>query len=163
MKKLLSASVLSFLLFGALTFSIQQSYKFLKQGIIDGSDKEAIRFIQRIRNDQNSLLKKIAIQYYDNKSKGLTISTALDTGETGEIIDSYVNDTSQVEAVVHSIVLPILTNGINLSYVEACAKMVEELGGEVVKIIFLMELAGLKGREKLQKYDVESVIIYPGK
>jgi hypothetical protein len=118
-------------LFGALTFSIQQSYKFLRDGIIDGSDKEVIRFIQRIRNDQNSLLKKIATQYYSNKSKGLTISTALDTGETGEIIDSYVNDTSQVETVVHTIVLPIITNGINLSYVEACAKMAQISVSEV--------------------------------
>lgn len=47
--------------------------------------------------------------------------------------------------------------------IEACAKMVEELGGTVVKIIFLMELAGLKGREKLEKYDVASVITYEGK
>ena len=43
------------------------------------------------------------------------------------------------------------------------AKLVEELGGEVVKIIFLMELAGLKGRDKLAKYDVASVITYDGK
>ena len=47
--------------------------------------------------------------------------------------------------------------------IEACNKLVEELGGEVVKIIFLMELAGLNGREKLSKYDVESVITYEGK
>ncbi len=46
---------------------------------------------------------------------------------------------------------------------EAAAKLVEELGGEVVKIIFLMELAGLKGRERLKEYDVESVICYEGK
>jgi len=47
--------------------------------------------------------------------------------------------------------------------IEACARMVEQLGGEVVKIIFLMELAGLKGRDKLEKYDVASVITYEGK
>ena len=47
--------------------------------------------------------------------------------------------------------------------IEACAKMIEMLGGEVVKIIILMELAGLKGRDKLQKYDVASVITYEGK
>ncbi len=47
--------------------------------------------------------------------------------------------------------------------IEAGAKLVEELGGEVVKIIFLMELAGLKGRDKLAKYDVASVITYEGK
>ena len=47
--------------------------------------------------------------------------------------------------------------------VEAAIKLVEELGGEVVKVVFLMELAGLNGREKLKGYDVDSVIIYPGK
>ena len=46
---------------------------------------------------------------------------------------------------------------------KAAAELVEELGGEVVKIIFLMELAGLKGREKLAGYDIASVITYPGK
>ncbi len=47
--------------------------------------------------------------------------------------------------------------------IEASAKLVEELGGEVVKILFLMELAGLNGREKLKNYDVASVITYEGK
>ncbi len=47
--------------------------------------------------------------------------------------------------------------------IEAITKLVESLGGEVVKISFVMELAGLKGRERLKKYDVESVIRYEGK
>lgn len=47
--------------------------------------------------------------------------------------------------------------------IEAAIKLIEELGGEVVKVLFLMELAGLKGREKLAGYDVESVICYEGK
>lgn len=47
--------------------------------------------------------------------------------------------------------------------IQAAAKLIEQLGGEVVKIVFLMELAGLKGREKLAGYDVASVISYEGK
>ncbi len=43
------------------------------------------------------------------------------------------------------------------------AGLIEKMGGEVVKICFLMELAGLNGREKLKKYKVESVIRYEGK
>ena len=46
---------------------------------------------------------------------------------------------------------------------EAIIKLIEGLGGEVVKTVFLMELAGLNGRDKLNGYDVESVISYPGK
>lgn len=47
--------------------------------------------------------------------------------------------------------------------IEAAIKLIEQLGGEVVKVIFLMELAGLNGREKLAGYDVASVITYEGK
>ena len=47
--------------------------------------------------------------------------------------------------------------------VEAAAQLIEKLGGEVVMMVFLMELAGLCGREKLKKYNVESVICYEGK
>lgn len=47
--------------------------------------------------------------------------------------------------------------------IEATVRLVEMLGGTVVKIIFLMELEGLKGREKLADYDVASIIKYPGK
>jgi len=46
--------------------------------------------------------------------------------------------------------------------IEAAAKLVERLGGEVVKMIFVMELEGLKGRERLSRYDIGSVIKYPG-
>ena len=37
---------------------------------------------------------------------------------------------------------------------EAAAKLVEKLGGQVVKMVFVMELAGLEGRKKLSGYDV---------
>lgn len=47
--------------------------------------------------------------------------------------------------------------------IEAIIKLVEELGGEVVKIVFLMELEGLEGRKKLAGYDVDTVIKYSGK
>ena len=53
----------------------------------------------------------------------------------------------------------IATGGTN----EAMIKLIEGLGGKVVKTVFLMELAGLEGRKRLQGYDVDSVIIYPGK
>lgn len=46
---------------------------------------------------------------------------------------------------------------------EAIIRLVEELGGEVVKILFVMELAGLNGRERLSRYDVASLITYEGK
>ena len=47
--------------------------------------------------------------------------------------------------------------------IKAAIDLVEALGGEVAKVIFLMELAGLEGRKKLTGYDVDAVIKYEGK
>ena len=44
----------------------------------------------------------------------------------------------------------------------AAAKLIEQLGGEVVKMIVLIELKGLNGRANLAGYEVGSVIAYEG-
>lgn len=46
---------------------------------------------------------------------------------------------------------------------EAMVKLIESLGGIVVGVVVLMELAGLKGRERLSGYRLESAICYEGK
>ncbi len=46
---------------------------------------------------------------------------------------------------------------------EAMIQLIEGLGGEVAGIVVLIELAGLKGRELLKGYRLESAICYPGK
>lgn len=42
----------------------------------------------------------------------------------------------------------------------ASAKLIENLGGKIIKILFLIELTDLKGREKLKKYNLFSLIKY---
>ena len=46
---------------------------------------------------------------------------------------------------------------------EAMIKLIESLGGEVVGVVVLMELAGLKGRERLGSYRLDAAITYSGK
>lgn len=41
------------------------------------------------------------------------------------------------------------------------AKLVEKLGGDVVGVFTLIELTELKGRNKLEKYNIQSLITYP--
>jgi len=43
---------------------------------------------------------------------------------------------------------------------QACAKLVEQLKGKIVGIAFLMDLTFLKGKEKLKKYKIYSLIKY---
>ena len=45
---------------------------------------------------------------------------------------------------------------------EAGCKLIEEAGGIIVKILFLVELPELGGREKLNAYDIDSIISFEG-
>jgi adenine phosphoribosyltransferase len=42
----------------------------------------------------------------------------------------------------------------------ATLRLVEQLGGHVVGVAFMIELAFLKGREKLRNYPLHSLIAY---
>ena len=44
---------------------------------------------------------------------------------------------------------------------KAMSKLVEKLDGEIVKIICLIELCGLKGRDHFKDYEVECLLQYP--
>lgn len=67
---------------------------------------------------------------------------AIQPGQKVVIVDDLIATGGTTEAVIH---------------------LIESLGGEVVKVVFLMELEGLKGRERLKDYAVDAVIKYPGK
>lgn len=56
-----------------------------------------------------------------------------------------------------AIVDDLLATGGTISSV---AKLVEQVGGEVVSIDFVIELTELKGREKLKGYDILSLVKY---
>ena len=45
---------------------------------------------------------------------------------------------------------------------EAGCQLVEELGGEIVKVLFLVELPELEGRKRLASYDIASIIAFEG-
>ncbi|GAB4224368.1 MAG: adenine phosphoribosyltransferase [Gammaproteobacteria bacterium] len=44
--------------------------------------------------------------------------------------------------------------------VKACCELVEQVGGEVSVCAFLIELAGLNGRQQLAKYPLETELVY---
>ena len=87
-----------------------------------------------------------------------TVSKEYDLEYGSAVIEMHTDSIRPGEKVV--LVDDLVATG---GTIEATIKLVEELGGEVVKVIFLMELAGLKGRERLKGYDVESVLCYEGK
>ena len=87
-----------------------------------------------------------------------TIETSYDLEYGSATIEMHKDSIKPGQKVV--IVDDLIATG---GTIEAAAKLIEELGGEVVKIVFLMELAGLNGRDRLRKNDVASVIRHEGK
>jgi adenine phosphoribosyltransferase len=81
------------------------------------------------------------------------VSYALEYGE--ETIEIHSDAIAAGERV--AIVDDVLATGGTAS---AAARLVERLGGTVVSMAFLIELAFLKGREKLEGYDIVSLLQY---
>ncbi|MCI9048223.1 MAG: adenine phosphoribosyltransferase [Hungatella sp.] len=86
-----------------------------------------------------------------------TISMEYDLEYGSAVVEMHKDSIKPGQKVV--IVDDLIATG---GTIEAIIKMIEQLGGQVVKICFVMELAGLKGREKLKGYEVASVITYEG-
>ena len=87
-----------------------------------------------------------------------TISMEYDLEYGSAVIEMHKDSIKPGQRVV--IIDDLMATG---GTIEAIIKMVESLGGVVVKTVFLMELQGLEGRKKLEGYDVDTVIAYPGK
>ena len=86
-----------------------------------------------------------------------TISAEYDLEYGSAVIEMHKDSIKPGQKVV--IVDDLIATG---GTIEAITGLVEELGGEVVKLCFVMELKGLKGRERLKKYDVKTLIAYEG-
>ena len=87
-----------------------------------------------------------------------TISASYDLEYGSETIEIHKDAIKPGQKVV--IVDDLIATG---GTTQAIIGLIEQLGGEVVKICFVMELAGLEGRKLLEGYQVESAIIYEGK
>ncbi|MEG1255455.1 adenine phosphoribosyltransferase [Clostridium sp.] len=85
-----------------------------------------------------------------------TIQTSYDLEYGSDVLEIHKDSIKKGQRV--AIIDDLLATG---GTVAAVAKLVEQSGGEVVAIDFLIELTELKGREKITGYDIMSVIDYP--
>ena len=109
-------------IFGALTESAKHSYEFHKSKIRTGNDPDCIAFLQRIRNDQNSMFRTISGIYYDNHKKGNAITSRNDDYDPeNPILDDITSASTEVQATVNRVCMPMIANGVDISLAEAAA------------------------------------------
>jgi len=106
-----------------------------------------------------ALATKLGVGFVPIRKKGKLpwktkrIACTLEYGE--EVLEIHQDAVKRGEKVV--IVDDLLATG---GTAEAAAKLVESIGGKVAKLAFVIELVALKGREKLKKHDVFTLMQY---
>lgn len=144
--------------FGGLFLSIQHSYEFLKPYMEDASDKEMIRFIQRIRNDQKSMIKNITDQYMKNHAKGLRVKLTKDSYDEVQLDTEIENNTTIVEVISNNIVNQLITNGLDLKRVSQ-AKDLGNIGLSDCRF-YLSKIVTVQYTEDIQKFIHSVLFLY---
>jgi adenine phosphoribosyltransferase len=88
--------------------------------------------------------------------KKVTVDYQLEYGE--DSLEVHEDSIRPGERIV--IVDDLLATG---GTAQAGCKLVEKLGGTVVKVLFLVELPDLQGRKRLKDYKIDSIIEFEGK
>lgn len=135
--------------------SMQELVKDLEYDVVAGPESRGFIFGTPIAYNQR---KPFVLIRKKGKLPCETVQKAYDL-EYGQAVIEMHKDSIQPGQRVLLVDDLIATGGTT----EAMIQLIESLGGVVVGVVVLIELAGLKGRERIPNYCLESAICYPGK
>ena len=135
--------------------SMQELVKDIDFDVIVGAESRGFIFGSALAYN---LHKPLVLIRKKGKLPAETISASYDLEYGSATIEIHKDAIRPGQKVV--IVDDLIATG---GTMEAIIRLVEALGGEVVKILFVLELKGLEGRKKLAKYDVDALVSYEGK
>lgn len=146
-------------IFNVLMMSISQSYSFHKKRFLQGGDDDVCAFAQRIKNDQNSMFKKIAGQYMANYYAGNAVTTRNDGYDADNpIVDDVENATTVVSTLTTSVVPQMISNGIDLRLATIAAKISQISITDCRE--YLMQLIADKHAEDLESIVESTLYLY---
>lgn len=90
-----------------------------------------------------------------NKLPRRTMSVCYGLEYGNDVLQVHADDIKKGDRIV--LVDDLLASG---GTIEACVKLLEELGAIVVGICFVVELSDLAGRKRLKKYNIKSIVKY---
>lgn len=109
-------------IFTALIMSITTAYDTLKKDMLDPSDGDVIKFVDRVHTSQKLLIRKICDEYMKDWRSNNRISDNLESSDEMVIDSNKENNSSVVDTVTNKVFIPIISNGINLQYISAASK-----------------------------------------
>lgn len=135
--------------------TMQDLVKDLEYDVVVGAESRGFIFGTPIAYNQN---KPFILIRKKGKLPRETVSIDYELEYGTAVIEMHKDSIQKGQKVL--IVDDLIATG---GTTKAMIDLVEQLGGEVVGVVVLMELAGLKGREKLDGYRLDSAIRYEGK
>ena len=135
--------------------TMQEKIKDLDYDVVVGPESRGFIFGTPIAYNNH---KPFVLIRKKSKLPRETVSTTYDLEYGSATIEMHKDSIKPGQKVL--IVDDLIATG---GTTEAMIKLIESLGGEVAGIVVLIELAGLKGRERLSGYRLESAICYEGK
>lgn len=135
--------------------TMQEKIKDLEYDVVAGAESRGFIFGTPIAYNNN---KPFVLIRKKGKLPCETISTSYELEYGTATIEMHKDSIKPGQKVL--IVDDLIATG---GTTEAMIRLIEELGGEVVGVVVLIELAGLKGRERLKSYRLDSALCYEGK
>ena len=135
--------------------TMQEKIKDLDYDVVVGPEYRGFIIGTQKSNNKH---KKILMSRKKGKLPRETVSATYDLEYGSATIEMHKDSIKPGQKVL--IVDDLIATG---GTTEAMIKLIESLGGEVAGVVVLIELAGLKGRERISKYRLESAICYEGK
>lgn len=135
--------------------SMQDLIKDLDYDVVAGAESRGFIFGTPIAYNNH---KPFVLIRKKGKLPAETVSAEYDLEYGKAIIEMHKDSIKPGQKVL--VVDDLIATG---GTIQAMIELIQSLGGEVVGIVVLMELAGLKGREKLANYRLDSAITYEGK
>ena len=135
--------------------SMQELVKDLDFDIVAGAESRGFIFGTSIAYN---LHKPLVLIRKKGKLPAETVSAEYDLEYGKAVIEMHKDSVKPGQKVL--IVDDLIATG---GTTKASIDLIESLGGQVAGVLVLMELAGLKGREMLKGYRLDSALVYLGK
>lgn len=135
--------------------SMQDLVKDLEYDIVAGAESRGFIFGTPIAYNNH---KPFVLIRKKGKLPADTVSVEYDLEYGKAVIEMHKDSIKPGQKVL--VVDDLIATG---STTEAMIKLIESLGGIVVGVVVMMELAGLNGRDRIEGYRLDAVITYEGK
>ncbi len=135
--------------------SMQDLVKDLEYDIVAGAESRGFIFGTPIAYNNH---KPFVLIRKKGKLPADTVSVEYDLEYGKAVIEMHKDSIKPGQKVL--VVDDLIATG---GTTEAMIKLIESLGGIVVGVVVMMELAGLNGRDRIEGYRLDAVITYEGK